>query len=76
MDSAPHVDALPRRLTCERCGTEFGCARAGQGNCWCEAESYRLPVPLPPEAGDFADCLCPSCLPEIAGRLTKKPKGD
>jgi hypothetical protein len=68
-DSAPQADMRPRRLTCERCGTEFGCSRGGWGSCWCEAESYRLPMPLPPEAGQFRDCLCLSCLREIAERL-------
>jgi len=46
---------LPRRLACARCGTEFGCDLSTE--CWCHAETARLPMPT---AGD--DCLCPSCL--------------
>jgi hypothetical protein len=65
-DSGSPGDMRPRRLTCERCGSEFDCSRGGSGNCWCEAESYRLPMPLLLEAGHFRDCLCRLCLREIA----------
>lgn len=58
-----------RRMTCERCGNEFGCRRGRSGGCWCGAEPYRLAMPLPPEAGPFNDCLCPSCLRKVAETL-------
>lgn len=58
-----------RRIVCERCGQEFGCARDRIIGCWCVGEPYRLPIPLPPEAGNFSDCLCPSCLRAIAEAL-------
>jgi hypothetical protein len=32
------------------------------GECWCAKETFRFPMPLPPEAGDIRGCLCPSCL--------------
>ncbi|HZC54778.1 MAG TPA: cysteine-rich CWC family protein [Xanthobacteraceae bacterium] len=60
-----------RRLTCERCGQEFGCSRGNVAECWCSTEPYRLPMPLPAgAAGRRADCLCPACLREAAARLT------
>jgi hypothetical protein len=49
----------PRRLACSMCGTEFGCDPAG--DCWCKAETFRLPMPA---AG--GDCLCPDCLRKLA----------
>jgi Cysteine-rich CWC len=58
-----------RRMICERCATEFQCSRDDRGGCWCAAEPYRLPTPLPAEVGHFTDCLCPSCLRKIAERL-------
>jgi hypothetical protein len=59
-----------RRLTCERCGAAFDCGRDMAHGCWCAAESFRLPMPLPREAGGFSDCLCPSCLRKVAQVLT------
>jgi Cysteine-rich CWC len=59
-------------MTCQRCGEEFPCARDQPGGCWCAAENYRLPVPLPPQAGSFDDCLCPSCLRAVAGLLAAR----
>ncbi|WP_299808610.1 hypothetical protein [Tardiphaga sp.] len=44
-----------RRLACAECGTEFGCDLSGQ--CWCAAETAKLPMPT---AG--GDCLCRECL--------------
>lgn len=60
------VDAIGRRLVCESCGGEFMCLRDTDGACWCEAETYRLPMPLPADGGAFGDCLCLSCLRRIA----------
>ncbi|WP_092290062.1 cysteine-rich CWC family protein [Bradyrhizobium sp. Ghvi] len=48
-----------RRLTCSRCGTEFGCDLSG--NCWCAEETARLPMPVKGE-----DCLCRDCLRKAA----------
>ena len=47
--------SAPRRLACPRCGTVFDCKLSG--NCWCDGEAARLPLPVEGE-----DCLCPSCL--------------
>jgi hypothetical protein len=58
-----------RRLICERCGAPFGCGRDAAQGCWCAGVSFRLPMPLPPPAGRFGDCLCPSCLGVIAAAL-------
>ena len=60
-----------RRLICEGCGREFGCRRDSIGECWCNAEAYRLPmpVPLPAASGGAADCLCPDCLRAAASKL-------
>jgi hypothetical protein len=62
----------PARMVCERCGQEFGCSRGRIGDCWCNAEPFRLPVPLPPEVGTFGDCLCPSCLRSLAEALAAR----
>jgi hypothetical protein len=56
-------------MNCERCGQEFGCSRDNIAACWCAGEPYRLPTPLPPEAGRFNGCLCPSCLRAVAKLL-------
>jgi len=53
-------------MSCQRCGQEFGCSREDIDRCWCAAEPYRLPMKLPPEAGGFSGCLCPSCLRAVA----------
>jgi hypothetical protein len=50
----------PRRLVCARCVTAFDCDPAG--DCWCKAESFRLPLP---DTG-AEDCLCPACLRQAA----------
>ncbi|MDE1973195.1 MAG: cysteine-rich CWC family protein [Hyphomicrobiales bacterium] len=60
-----------RRLACGRCGAEFSCERHNPAGCWCAAETYRLPMPLPTEAGTFDDCLCPSCLRLVAEMLVR-----
>ncbi len=49
-----------RRLVCACCGTAFDCIP--DGDCWCKAESFRLP--LPDAAAE--DCLCPACLRQAA----------
>jgi hypothetical protein len=60
-----------RRLVCEGCGQEFGCARDNIAECWCNAKAYRLPLPT---AGTrAADCLCPACLGQAAARLKASP---
>lgn len=51
--------ALPRRLACSGCGTEFSCDLSV--TCWCAAETARLPMPT-----GNADCLCPDCLCKAA----------
>jgi len=58
-----------RQMSCERCGREFGCSRDAIETCWCAAEPYRLPIPLPPEVGRFSGCLCLSCLRTVAELL-------
>jgi hypothetical protein len=59
-----------RSLTCERCGMAFGCTNTGAaGSCWCSEADYRLPVPLPPNVGPYADCLCPACMAAVAAEL-------
>ena len=50
---------LPRRLACSGCGTEFSCGLSN--DCWCAAETARLPMP-----SANADCLCPDCLRKAA----------
>ena len=52
----------PRRLTCARCGAEFGCTLST--DCWCGEEAARLP--LPTSGTGFADCLCRDCLRAVA----------
>jgi hypothetical protein len=39
---------------------EFSCSLSGE--CWCDAETARLPMPLTGE-----DCLCRECLRKMAG---------
>ncbi len=58
-----------RQTRCERCGAVFGCRNLGDGLCWCSAEAFRLPVPLPEGVGPYRDCLCPACLREVAAEL-------
>ncbi|WP_225126804.1 MULTISPECIES: cysteine-rich CWC family protein [unclassified Bradyrhizobium] len=55
----PSARALGRRLTCSRCGSEFGCDLSG--TCWCAEETAKLPMPLEGE-----DCLCRECLRKAA----------
>jgi hypothetical protein len=59
----------PRNLTCARCGAAFDCELGGE--CWCAAESFKLPVT---KAGGAEDCLCPSCLRKAAA-LAATPAG-
>jgi hypothetical protein len=53
------LEQQPRRLTCSRCGTAFGCDLSG--TCWCVEEAVRLPMPVKGE-----DCLCRDCLRKAA----------
>jgi hypothetical protein len=46
----------------------FGCDLSG--NCWCDAETFRLPMPV-----DGEDCLCPDCL-RAAAATTSPPDSD
>lgn len=57
------------QMTCGRCGQQFGCLRETINACWCAAEPYRLPTPLPLDVGDFNGCLCPACLRTVAKLL-------
>jgi hypothetical protein len=50
-----------RDVTCAQCGHVFGCSV--NGDCWCETEPYRLPLPT-----DGSDCLCPDCLRKAAAQ--------
>jgi len=53
-------------LRCPRCGASFGCA-AQTGGCWCGA--VRLDSELRAQlAVQYAGCLCPGCLRELAPR--------
>jgi rhodanese-related sulfurtransferase len=61
-----------RTLGCARCGGGFECNPID--HCWCGEEQFRLPVPLPDEFAQFGDCLCPSCLREIAGILSERAR--
>lgn len=65
----------PRRIACARCGTAFSCLADGTGRCWCGAEPFRLPVPLPAEVGPYDDCLCPDCLRALAAELVTRGYG-
>jgi cysteine-rich CWC protein len=50
--------------SCERCGARFGCG-AADGDCWCA----RVPVSETVRgelARDYRDCLCPTCLRDLA----------
>jgi hypothetical protein len=65
-----------RQWRCERCGSVFGCRNLGEaGSCWCSKEDFRLPLPLPDGTGPFEDCLCPTCLREIAAQLRAQGHG-
>jgi hypothetical protein len=52
-----------RDLACSRCGTAFSCNP--EGDCWCKAETARLPMPVEGE-----DCLCRECLSKMVERAT------
>lgn len=54
--TTPTAPKPPRRIACARCGAPFTCDP--DGDCWCAAEAYRLPMPSDPAA----TCLCPACL--------------
>jgi hypothetical protein len=56
------MPSTSRRLACGRCGTAFECSLAGE--CWCDAEPYRLPMPKAEPGAE--DCLCPACLRKAA----------
>jgi hypothetical protein len=50
------------RIACQRCGCELDFSPSTETQCWCAKEAFRVPMPLPREAGDVRGCLCPSCL--------------
>ncbi|MGA9895288.1 MAG: cysteine-rich CWC family protein, partial [Xanthobacteraceae bacterium] len=56
------MENAERRLICESCGQEFGCRRDNISECWCNAEPYRLPMPVAGAQASADDCLCPACL--------------
>jgi hypothetical protein len=60
-----------RRLACARCGAAFDCGLDGE--CWCAAEPYRLPLTA---AGAREDCLCPDCLRRAAAAENRRGAGD
>ncbi|MBI3097166.1 MAG: cysteine-rich CWC family protein [Planctomycetes bacterium] len=49
---------------CSRCGGEFDCG-AGRSSCWCVSERVPKAV-LDRLRAKYPDCLCPSCLREVA----------
>ena len=59
----PSVQTI-RTVVCPGCGARFNCRPDGE--CWCAAEPFRLPLP------DSAakDCLCPACLRTVAAAAT------
>lgn len=59
-----------RPKTCPRCGAGFGCSTSG--TCWCAEEPYRVPMPKA-GATEYDDCLCRSCLREVAEGLGLAP---
>ena len=68
MSASPTLANSERTLTCERCGTAFGCTLDAK-SCWCAEESYRMPMPV-----KGSDCLCPNCLRTAAANLkTQRP---
>jgi hypothetical protein len=67
MSASPALSGSERTLTCERCGTAFGCTLDAK-SCWCADESYRMPMPA-----EGADCLCPDCL-RAAAANSKAPR--
>jgi hypothetical protein len=58
----PITDGTKR---CPRCGAEFECKVDDLRNCDCVAVKVTLPV-LKTLQGKYEDCLCPTCLREIA----------
>jgi hypothetical protein len=71
MSASSNLSDSERMLTCERCGTAFGCTLDAK-SCWCADESYRMPMPAQ-EPGKGSDCLCPDCLRAAAANL-KAPR--
>lgn len=69
MTNAANTDRKPspRKLSCARCGTEFGCTLGGP--CWCSDEAFQLPMDA---AGEGVDCLCPDCLRALARELAER----
>lgn len=51
---------VPRTLICGHCGEPFTCSLGG--DCWCDAEPARLPLPA------TGDCLCRNCMRRLALR--------
>ncbi len=66
MNTSPAIRNSERRLTCKRCGTEFGCTLDAK-SCWCADENYQMPMPA-----EGSDCLCPDCLRAAAANLTAR----
>jgi hypothetical protein len=60
----------PRTLACARCGAAFDCDLNGE--CWCAAEPYRLPM----TKALLEDCLCPACLRKAAADACHRPVTD
>jgi hypothetical protein len=58
------------RTTCARCGAGFDCSPGG--DCWCAAETFRLP--MPEAASTMQGCFCPACL--RAAALAERIPGD
>lgn len=63
--AAPPIASSARQLVCARCGNTFACGLSAE--CWCAAESYRLPM----TKALLEDCLCPDCLRKAAASLTE-----
>jgi hypothetical protein len=66
---------ITRPKTCPRCGAGFGCSTSGA--CWCAEEPYRMPMPKAGASKDegigYDDCLCRTCLREVAEGLGLAP---
>jgi len=60
----PSIQTI-RTVACPGCGARFNCRPDGE--CWCAAEPFRLPLP---EEATAAECLCPACL-RIAAAATR-----
>jgi hypothetical protein len=59
-------DARPGHKTCPGCARAFRCGHGASG-CWCEAIALR-PETLAELRTLADDCLCPTCLGQLARR--------